>query len=64
MIAELVRQARYDHAIYRQAINDNKPLSVILYWAKEMRESEEALAKATKWNRGKMIDVIVNGADF
>jgi hypothetical protein len=64
MIAALVQQARYDHAIYRQAVRDNKPLSVILHWAKEMRESEEALAQATKWSKTKLIDVITNAADF
>lgn len=64
MIAELVKQARYDHAIYRKAINENKPLSVILFWANKMRDSEEALKQATKWSRTKLIDVITNAGEY
>jgi 16S rRNA G1207 methylase RsmC len=64
MLEELVRQARHDHALYSQAVKENKPLSVILYWAKEKRNSEEAIAEITKWSRTKLIDVITNGANF
>jgi|DEB3_MinimDraft_2_1074329.scaffolds.fasta_scaffold08671_3 hypothetical protein len=64
MLEDLIKQARHDHALYRQAVKENKPLSVILYWAKEKRESEEAVAKATKWSNSKLIDVITNGANI
>lgn len=64
MLDQLVAKARKDAAMYRLAIKDNKPLSVIIYWANEFKASEEAVKKATKWNRGKLIDVITNGADY
>lgn len=64
MLEQLVNQARYDHAIYRQAVRENKPLSVILFWANKMRDSEEALKQATKWSRTKLIDVITNAGEY
>lgn len=47
---QLLKETRHAYHLYRQAVKQNKPLSVILYWSNMYNNKHKELKHHTKWS--------------